>query len=332
MKRLSRTLKVIFLCSLTGLTAISSSAIASNTTPVKQESAKTTININKNVLQVSGHVGIGYLSGKTTETVYIPELNHRLSKLEWDLRDVVMANFGGSVTFNEWLTFNGNFSTALNEGNGSMDDYDWFITNYEWTHWSHHSDTDLTKGYMLDLNAEFTFYKHYETNFNALVGYKRDYWKWEARGGSYVYSSYNLHDTKGNFQDGELGITYSQWYDVPYVGLGFDSRVSDFEFLAKFIYSPIVFAGDEDIHHMRDLKFEEDFDPTTMWAIDIGGSYFITDNFSAQFTYHYQKYNEAKGTTTITDLKTGAKTFYDGDVAGTSHDSSLFNLSLVYDF
>ena len=293
---------------------------------------ETTITIQKQVVKVSGRIGAGYLSGDVTESVYSPVDGRKLSELQWELEDVFMFNIGGSVTPVHWLTLNVDFWTKISDGNGSMDDYDWYLPNQGWTHWSNHPETNLSEGYMFDLNAAFTFYRHGESAFSGLVGYKRDSWEWEARGGSFVYSTTFIHDTVGTFPAGTKGITYSQWYDVPYVGLGFHSKLTDVSFMGRVIGSPFASANDKDTHHLRGLVYEDDFDTTFMYAFDLGMSYDFTPQLSLLGMVHYQKYEEAKGSTTITDQQTGLIYTVSGDVAGTDHTSSLFSLSVLYAF
>lgn len=323
-----------FLYTATGLAGMAAMALMNPALVTAQEGkraeAATEINIQKQVVQLSGHIGVGYLSGESQETVYEAETGQKISELIWKLDNVFMFNIGGSVSPKPWLTFNGDFWIKLNDGNGYMDDYDYLLYNYEYTHWSH-SDVDLTTGYMIDVSTALTFYEYGETAFSGLIGYKRDSWEWEASGGSYVYSSYYLYDTVGTLPNGKV-ITYSQWYDVPYIGVAFRSKLTDWTFTGRAIFSPYAMAGDEDTHHLRNLKFEEDFDPTTMYAIDFGAAYHFTPKLSLLGNVHYQQYMEAEGTTTITDQTTGAKYYYGGDAAGTDHKSSLFSLTLLYNF
>ena len=51
----------------------------------KRAEAATEINIQKQVIQLSGHMGVGYLSGESQETVYEAETGHKLSELIWKL-------------------------------------------------------------------------------------------------------------------------------------------------------------------------------------------------------------------------------------------------------
>ena len=154
--------------------------------------SETSIQIEQEMLVVKAHMGVGYLNGDSSELVY-GENGRKLSELNWELDDVPMLNVGGSISPRSWLTISADFWTRLNRGSGTMDDYDFLAINYDgYTHWSHHDNTDLTQGFMFDLNAAFTFYTFEETSFSALVGYKYDTWEWEARGGNYFYSDYVL--------------------------------------------------------------------------------------------------------------------------------------------
>ncbi len=303
--------------------------------PMNQQVEKeTNIHINQNVIMVSGRMSLGIISGQSQELVYIPELNHKLSQLNWDIKDVYMLGLGGTVSPLPWLKFNIDVWLKLNEGEGNMDDYDWFLEDYQYTHWSHHEDVDLTKGLMFDVSADVKLYEHEQTKFYGIAGFKHDTWEWKAYGGDYVYSSYYLYDTVGSFVDGELGITYEQNFYVPYLGFGFTSDLTEtpFTFSGRVIGSTFVYGEDKDQHHMRDLIFVEEFDSGQMFAVDLAGSYHFTQNVSLMFSYHYQDYQELKGETIITDISTGEVTKYNGDVAGMDHRSSMLSFSALYQF
>ncbi len=279
-----------------------------------------------------GRLGLGYLTGESQEYVFDPASGRKVSELTWELTDIYMLNGGISIRPLSWVRINMDLWLKLTDGNGDMDDYDWFVEGLDWTHWSHTDDLELTTGFMLDMNVEFPFYSTGETSFSGFVGYKYDTWEWEAKGGNYIYSVYSFRDTAGSFPPGESGITYEQWFHVPYVGIGFNSRLTNVSFHGRLIASPFVQAGDEDHHHMRNLLFEEDFDNGSMVALDIGGGYHFTEHLALLLSYHYQKYNEMKGDMTITDQVTGQKIHIGGDVAGVEHNSSLFSLTLSYTF
>lgn len=300
---------------------------------LSSENRQANFTAQESAIAVSAHIGAGYLSGESNELVYDPFSGQKISELQWDLDEVYMFNAGAAIAPLSWLTISADFWINLNKGNGAMDDYDYLAAGYSgYSHWSHHEDTDLSSGYMFDINAAFTFYRAGETSFSGLVGYKHDNWEWESYGGSYVYSTTYLHDTVGSFPAGEKVITYNQWFDVPYIGLGFESAAGRMFFKGRIIASPLVSAGDEDIHHLRNLRFEGDFDYSSMVGIDLGLGYSFTPNLALTAAFKYQKYEEADGDTLITDLSTGAQQHVSGDAAGVDHSSSMVSVGLQYRF
>lgn len=302
--------------------------------PQKQLEKETTININQKVLVVSGRMSLNLLHGESGEYVYEPSRNHKLSELQWQIEDVYMLGLGGSISPLAWLKLNADLWFKLNKGSGNMDDFDWYIENFQYTDWSHHENVDLTRGVMFDINAEMTFYEYMANRFYGIVGFKYDTWEWEAFGGSYTYSTFALYDTVGSFADDEKVISYEQNYYAPYIGLGFSSDLSEtpLTFSGRVIYSPFVSGDDKDQHHLRDLVFEEEYDSGTLFSCDLTGSYHFTSNITMTLAYHFQLYDEMRGSTTITDNVTGQKTFFSGDVAGMDHSSHMFSLGVEYMF
>lgn len=300
----------------------------------KSAQKETTINVNQNVIVVSGRMSVGALNGESGEYVVIPQIKHRLSQLDWKLDNVYMLGLGGSIAPLSWLKLNADIWFKLNDGTGSMDDYDWFIEDYTYTHWSHHEDVDLTKGLMFDINAELSFYQWEKSKFFAILGFKYDNWEWEARGGDYVYSTYYLYDTVGSFPDGELAITYEQKFYTPYLGIGFtaDLDVTPITFSGRLIGSTLTFGESKDQHHMRNLEGEQDYDGGSMYAVDLGGAYNFTKNFSMMLSYHYQKYNYMRDNSRRLDLDTGVLTVYTDSDDTMTHYSNMVSLSAIVNF
>ncbi len=50
-----------------------------------------------------------------------------------------------------------------------MDDYDWKVLGDEWTDWSHHEDTGVTDGSIIDLRANFSFFLLFSCYATGLV-------------------------------------------------------------------------------------------------------------------------------------------------------------------
>lgn len=234
----------------------------------------------------------GTLNGEAKEHVFDYETadgsRRQLSRLDWDLKNVVMGGFNGSVrplnmakgidlahdlTFNtvNGLTFNVGYWTALTEGDGEMDDYDWLNTgSEEWTHYSL-SDVDVTEGYLLDVNVAWDFIQWKEIlTGRVFAGYKQNGWTWEDSGQYLLYPEYGyvpqaLH--------GENMIDYEQEFRMPYAGLGLDATFAlkpvELTVSGRLTFSPSVEATDWDDHLARDIHFKEEFEDGEMFGFGL---------------------------------------------------------------
>ena len=316
------------------LTMMTLPVLSSASEPVKRAGEtnveETIININDRVV-VTGRLGLGMLSGDSSELVYNAGSGAKVSELTWSFDNNVMLGAGLSVKFNKWLKINGDLWVAASD-DSTMDDKDWLVEGYDWSDWSHHGDTELTKGTMFDFNAEFSFYRPSNFNFFGIAGIKRDNWAWDARGGNYIYSVNGFRDTTGTFTDGQLGISYEQDLLTPYFGIGMTGGSESFSFAVRLVGSPFVDASAEDTHYMRDLRFEDEFSDGTMIAFDLACAYHFTGGASIAAGFHYQDYSDIEGYTVITDLTNGEKYRTADNTAGLEHSSTLLNLQFIYDF
>lgn len=300
----------------------------------KMAQKETTINVNQNAVTVDGWMSLGWINGESGEFVYEPVTGRKVSELNWGLDNVFMLGLGGSVSPLSWLKVNAELWFKLNDGDGTMDDYDLMIPNYQYTDWSHHENVDLTKGLMFDVNAEMNFYRWVGSKFFGIIGFKHDNWKWEAKGGDYVYTTYSLYDTVGSFANDTTVITYEQNIYIPYIGIGFSSDLNPtpITFSGRLIGTNLMYGDDKDQHHLRGLVFEEEFDSGKMWAVDLAGAYHFTNHFSLKLAYHYQQFEEMKGDTKITDVSTGKVTQLSGDLAGMDNSLNMVTFSAIVNF
>jgi len=297
-------------------------------------------NIGSN--EVNVHTSLGILNGESHEIVDRPKgydfAGTKISELIWTLDNVYMIGAGLSVRPISWLTLNFDGWNRINKDSATMDDYDWIVSPYlgtsEWDHWSHHPNTQLDKGYMLDINAEISAYTSYSISLKGIVGFKRDYWKWSASDGSFVYScgdetcsplNYDYRGYRGNFTG--LGITYEQEFNTPYFGVAAQLNFNQLQLNARIIGSPWVDLETSDTHHQRNPPFVDtgNFDHTSMIGLDLSAHYQMAGNFSLGAMYHYQKYDETTGFTVRNDET--------GEIPErSSHESDMFSVFLNYRF
>jgi plasminogen activator len=276
--------------------------------------------------------GAGYLTGEANEIVYVPELsNYKVSQLTWNIDNLFMVGVGAQVKFKNWLTLNFDGWFKATNGSGSMDDYDWQVPGLDWTDWSHHEDTDVTKGTIIDTSAEFAVFHTDSFALKLIGGYKWENFGWEAFGGDFIYSENGFRDTRGSFPSGLKVIEYEQTWKTPYFGVGIGANVAKFELTSRLIYSPFAQGDDTDTHVLRNLVTDDSVDSADMISFDIAGSYLFTNQLSLKLAYTYQKYDTAQGDA-VWNYRDEGVTRFIADGAGMDLEYSLFTVALKYTF
>lgn len=114
----------------------------------------------------------------------------KLSQLDWSIEHAFVVGGRATVRPVDWLSIRARGWMSV-DGQGKLDDYDW-MAGYRgpdsWSHWSTHPDTRLKRAWQGDLSVAGWFWQQGGLSLSAIAGYRTLTTKWEARGGSYVYS------------------------------------------------------------------------------------------------------------------------------------------------
>ncbi|GAB4301154.1 MAG: omptin family plasminogen activator Pla [Thiohalomonadaceae bacterium] len=283
----------------------------------------------------------GMMSGESGEYVYDADgsasgiRGYKISELQWELDNVWMAGINLRHRFSEGFALGVDYWANAGDGDGYMTDYDWLYIGLDWSHRSQHPDTTVRDANRIDINGEFLLHRNANERFDvyALLGYRRDHFDWQARGGTAIYSNVTYRDTYLVFADVPV-ISYEQTWEVPYLGLGLRSTslVSGRRVTADLSarYSVWAQGEDIDIHHLRDLRFEESGKDGQWLDLQLNVDVALDTNLDLTFGIAHTAYSEVKGPTTVTDLTTGATSYYPGDAAGLDHSSTLLSLGLNY--
>ncbi len=278
-------------------------------------------------------LGVGVLNGQAKEKVY--DEGEKLSQLNWDLKQVPTLHLGMTYHPLDWLSLDARGWSRVAKGNGHMKDYDWLDGEDEgWTDRSDHPDTRLKKAWQAEFAATAWALKREDLAVGVMLGYQRSEFSWQARGGSFTYSSDDgFRDISGKLPAGLKGITYEQTYATPYVGLVGVYNYSDWTLEGRFKYSQWVKAKDHDQHHLRGVTFTGDNgNRGRMQSLALGLSYRINPQFSIKAGVDYQVYAEAKGSTTLKNLSNGEQTYYGGKSGSQASRTVLSSLALNYRF
>lgn len=279
------------------------------------------------------NLGVGLLNGQSQEKVY--DDGKKLSQLNWEIKQVPTLHVGLTYHPLDWLSLDVGGWTRISGGNSHMKDYDWLSDeDVGWTHYSDHPNTRLKNAWQVDFAATAWALKREDLALGVMAGYQRTRFDWDARGGSYIYSSKRGHrDLTGQFPDGEKGISYQQTYSTPYLGLVGLYTLSNWSLEGRYKYSQWVKARDFDNHHMRDLTFSGDNgNRGRMQGLALALSYHFNPQLSVKAGIDHQVYAQAKGNSLIKHVPSGQSYETGASSNSQSNRTTQTTFALAYQF
>lgn len=274
---------------------------------------------------------LGYLSANGQETVYSQD-GAKESQLNWDLTDAMVV--GTDLRFAATDRVNlrtGGWIALPGVSNSYMRDSDWRFRDQGYDDWSDrswHPDTELDRAFQFDVGADAHVARWREADLRVIGGYRVLNYGWTAKNGHGVWTGDAFRDTEMTLSGNVIG--YQQWWRTPYLGLGVDYATARTRLTGEVIGSLWVDVNDRDIHYMRNLYFSEAYDRTGMIGLSLRAERDLAPGWTLSGGIDYQKYWEADGTITQTDLATGETAA--GGAAGVSNETFLLTLGLVTRF
>ncbi len=282
----------------------------------------------------AAQASMGLLNGDAVEHVFhnevFPGERYQLSRLDWELKNVVMG--GGSLSARplDKLTINAGLWLALSKGSGEMEDYDWRIPEVypEWSDYSL-SDVKVTEGYILDLNIAWDLIELDGLVARVFAGYKQNGWNWED---SAVYAIYSDYGFRTDYYDltGENMINYEQEFRIPYLGANVDWALNQFLFSGYLTWSPLVSATEWDHHVARGMHYKGEFEQGDMIGLGIEARYeFTQGSFNGLFltvALDYQKIDLIVGNMEFYGAETEGDLVYSNNGAGIENEYLVISL------
>ena len=292
-------------------------------------SKENTIILIPEIDDISVYIQTGKMTGEANE--YVMDGSRILSRLIWKIDSVNMA--GGGIIWepSDSLSITADLWLKTADGESTMDDYDWLDEDSDWTHWSHHDNTAVTKGSIFDLSAAFTperFIKR-QFKFRPVLGYKRTNFEWQARGGTYIYTKDTFRDTEGTFPDNQLGITYEQTFHTPYAGFDIEIPAGILLIGTRMTGSFAVFGKAVDHHHLRDLVTTAYFYWGDMFSLDMKAGFKLGQNIKFTGEYNYMYFGSLRGNSAYN--QSGTITVYE-NIEKADLETFMLSFSLLYSF
>ena len=257
--------------------------------------------------------GIGMANIKAGEYVYSGD--YKVSQLDWESKGVKTGSLGAEVDIGYAWKLKGRVDVGLG-GDGFMEDRDWLDTSYSgWTHQSLHPDTELDRYINVLLEAERALVDTGATRLGIGGGIGYTNVKWTARGGSYIYSDVTLHDTVGNFADGEKGITYEQRIPTLFLSANAEQKLGALTLSGVLRGGASVGYKDVDDHWLRDLHFIERMNLAPMMGATVTADYQILPSAAVYVAGDFQKIFKTCGDVEQRNTATGVVSYYDDSAA-----------------
>ena len=288
--------------------------------------------INLNAKMQTPIITISNLHTTSHEYVYDPNnLTQKLSELIWDSKNTKLIGLEFNYLLNQNKFININYKTKLNDGETIMDDYDWLDENNPniWSDHSNHPDTILTDFSMLDVSFNKKMdNQSYGIDKILVVGFIKEYKKFKAYNGSYIYSTSGIErDQTGTFYG--LGITYIEEYEGAYLGISGNKKYKHYSVNTTIKYSPFIKGSTADTHHSRSFTDKSIFSNIKMLNIDLGISYTLTNSKNIFFNYSNIKYSKSTSGNTRTYFN-GTTFSYPGSVVQNQYELITFGIELNF--
>ncbi len=222
--------------------------------------------------------------------------------------------------------------------NNKMYDYDWLVAPIdEWSDLSQHENTRMTQAHMVDLGIGvrvFNFTRPDPDGLRAvslqvLGGYRWLNMRFEAKGGSFIYSGGGgFRNNIGNFPADQMVITYEQWFNTPYIGLGLNTSYGRWTLSGEVTGSWWANANDLDNHVMRTTEFRDSFSKVGMLGLNARVDYALSEQFSLFGRIDHLRFYDARGPSNAYDYSAGTLTETTGEAAGAGHYSTVVSVGL----
>ncbi len=202
-----------------------------------------------------------------------PTENEYLSLLLWELKDVLMLGIDSRWENGNVLGLEFDLGVAIPYWfSGEMNDYDWYFTDRDWSHWSV-SDIWLTWGIVADASIDFRILNTGPLSVHTGLSLHLDWWGWTDELKDNVYSQADPTVTyPAPFDESSNHVFRDQSWKSSYIG----EPAIDFWFINSAILAAVkihlqgrkrfaelslrigpALVYFYDLHKLRDLVFQD---------------------------------------------------------------------------
>jgi outer membrane protease len=274
--------------------------------------------------------GVGLMNIEAHEYVYLG--NNKASQLDWDTDGVVLYTASAGADLGADWHVKGRLDLGFG-GNGHMVDYDWvpgFAVNQSkdgWSDRSVHPDTRLDYYVSGAFEVGRNIFTDESSNVSVGGGLKYTEARWQAFGGSYIYSDGGVRNDIGELPDGLKGISYKQ--KIPTIFLGFDGSTSfDHLTLSGGVKGGMTLGiDDQDDHWLTETRVFGGMNAAPVLMLNAAIDYQLTETASIYLAGNLETVFRKRGDMNSIDTATGKATLY-RNAAGASFKTISLQMGL----
>ena len=277
---------------------------------------------------LSGSVGL--MSIEAREYVYLG--NDKASQLDWDTDGVVVYTAATGAELEGNWHVKGRVDLGFG-GDGHMVDYDWvpgFAIDQSMNGWSDrsvHPDTRLDYYFSGTLEFGRDIFADESTNVSLGGGFKYTEVRWEAFGGSYIYSDGGLRNDIGDLPADVNAISYKQEIPTVFVGIDGSTRFDRLTLAGSIKGGLTTGINDQDDHWLTGTRFFGDMKVAPVLMLNVAVDYQLTDTASFYIAGNFENFFRRKGDLNSTETASGTATLY-RNAAGASLRTMSFQMGL----
>ncbi|WP_137156820.1 omptin family outer membrane protease [Rhizobium sp. FKL33] len=257
--------------------------------------------------------GVGVMNVQSREYVYLGK--NKASELDWDAKGVPVYSLTTGADLGGGWRLKGSVDVSV-DGDGHMVDYDWVPgyavdqTKDGWSDRSIHPDTQLEYYVSGKVELGRTLFSDETGDLSAGGGFQYTRLRWNAYGGSYIYSDGGFRNDVGELPDGLKGITYEQRVPTFFAGLDGSKRFDRLTLSGGVKGGVTLGIDDIDDHWLTGTRTYGDVQAAPVLMLNAAADFRITGATSVYFAAKFENTFRERGDMREVDTATGAETIY----------------------
>lgn len=278
-------------------------------------------------------LSFGTVNGKAGEYVYYPEIDRKISYLEWDIKNVPVVILDYKYSPAEYLEFEFNFKKNLETTRSAvMQDYDWNLEDGKLSNYSKNNNY-VKNLFSIDLNAKYLILNNKNFKSGPMIGFNYDLYDFYGKNGTQYNYGENVDSPVYPGDNSIKSVIYKQRFLTPYLGYTAIYRWNKTIFNLEAKGSLFTRAKAEDRHLERGpMKATESYRSIKTLGLKLGAEYPLTESLTLNGALEYKKYYKNKKSKVDMVYDDGTIENNIKDLGGIKNSNYTISMGISYKF